>query len=92
MARYLRATSPSWFKKSSVLLSRLRALTFTRHFVKIYNGVTIEIKTGVTPTFEVFVERIGGVPFDPATHRSFVRFKEAGGMARGSTSVVVLTE
>ena len=54
-------------------------------------SVTTRIDAGATPTFSVFAKGNGTVPFDPATNRIFVRFKDAGGVTRGSTSVAVQT-
>jgi aldose sugar dehydrogenase len=50
------------------------------------------INAGATPTFAVFVQGNGNVPFDPAGNRIFVRFKDGGGVIRGSTSVAVRTQ
>jgi CSLREA domain-containing protein len=55
-------------------------------------GVTTTINAGATPTFGIFVQGNGTVPFDPAVNRTFVRFKDAGGVTRGSTSVAVRTQ
>jgi hypothetical protein len=44
-----------------------------------------------TPTFAIFVRGIAFVPFEPGIHRVFVRFRDAGGQVRGSTSVAVRT-
>jgi len=54
-------------------------------------AVTTTIGAGATPTFSIFLEATGAVPFDPANNRVFVRFKDAGGVTRGSTSVAVRT-
>jgi hypothetical protein len=43
-------------------------------------------------TFGIFVTPMGTVPFDPASNRIFVRFKDADGVIRGSTSVAVRTQ
>jgi hypothetical protein len=54
--------------------------------------VTTFIASGATPTFACFVTSTGTVPFDPANNRIFVRFKDALGVTRGSTSVAVRTQ
>jgi len=56
------------------------------------SSATANIATGDTPTFAVFVQAIGGVPFDPAGSRIFGRFTDAGDAIRGETSVAVTTE
>jgi len=55
-------------------------------------SVTTQINSNATPTFAIFVQGHGNVPFDPATNRIFVRFREAGAVTRGSTSVAVRTQ
>lgn len=53
--------------------------------------VTLSYAASATPTFSFFVAATGEVDFAPATARIFVRFKDAGGSAHGSTSVAVKT-
>ncbi len=53
------------------------------------NPVTVDILSGETPTFGIFVASSGPIPFDPSTNRVFVRFSDAAGETRGSTSVAV---
>jgi uncharacterized repeat protein (TIGR03803 family) len=55
-------------------------------------SVTTQIDAGATPTFGIFVTGTGNVPFDPATNRIVVRFKDSGGVTRGATSVAVRTQ
>jgi hypothetical protein len=56
------------------------------------NPVVTNIAANATPTFGIFVAGTGSVPFNAATNRIFVRFKDAGGATRGSTSVAVRTQ
>jgi hypothetical protein len=58
----------------------------------IGNTVTTTIHANATPTFGVFVQGNGPVPFDPAINRIFIRFKDFVATTRGSTSVAVRTE
>jgi hypothetical protein len=55
-------------------------------------NVTTQINANATPTFGIFVQGNGNVPFDPAVNRIFVRFKDNGGVTRGSTNVAVRTQ
>jgi hypothetical protein len=55
------------------------------------SNVTTQINASATPTFAIFVQGNGTVPFDPAANRIFVRFS-SGGVTRGSTSVAVRTQ
>lgn len=55
-------------------------------------SVGTQIDAGSTPTFSVFGVANGAIPFDPANNRIFVRFKDASGTTRGSTSVAVRTQ
>ena len=58
----------------------------------IGSSVTTQINANATPTFAILVQGSGAVPFDPATNRIFVRFKDSGNVTRGSTSVAVRTQ
>jgi len=55
-------------------------------------ATALQINAGATPTFSIFATGTGTIPFDPALNRIFVRFKDAGGATRGSTSVAVRTQ
>jgi len=55
------------------------------------NATTVQIDSGETPTFAIFVEGFGTIPFDPAVNRIVVQFK-VGGIVRGATSVAVRTQ
>jgi hypothetical protein len=52
-------------------------------------SVTVQIGSNQTPTFSVFVFAHGNFANDPAVNRVFVRFKDAGGVTRGSSSVAI---
>jgi hypothetical protein len=43
------------------------------------SSVMTTINANATPTFGILVHGTGSVPFDPATNRIFVRFKDAAG-------------
>ena len=58
----------------------------------IGSTVTTTINANATPTFGIFVQANGNVPFDPALNRVFVGFKDGGNVTRGSTSVAVRTQ
>jgi hypothetical protein len=55
-------------------------------------SVSTQINANATPTFGIFIGAAGNVGFNPATNRIFVRFKDGGGVTRGSTSVAVRTQ
>ncbi len=52
-------------------------------------SVNLNYQAGTTPTFSVFAQATGTIPFAPATNRVFVRFEDASGDLHGSTSVAV---
>jgi hypothetical protein len=54
--------------------------------------VAVDVGPGDTPTFSVFITGHGPVPFDPGVNRAFVRFEDAAGAIRGTTSVAVRTQ
>lgn len=56
------------------------------------NYVTTDIQAGETPTFGVFINAQGLVPFDPGVNRVNVRFRDQSGQIRGSTSVAIQTQ
>jgi hypothetical protein len=56
------------------------------------SSVTTQINANATPTFGVFVAGTATVPFDPTKNRIFARFKDAGAVTRGATSVAVRTQ
>jgi hypothetical protein len=53
------------------------------------SSVTTQMNANATPTFGIFVMGNDTVPFDPAHHRIFVRFRDADGVIRGATSGAV---
>jgi hypothetical protein len=55
-------------------------------------SVTTQINANATPTFAILVQGSGNIPFDPATNRIFVRFKDNGNVTRGATSVAVRSQ
>ena len=54
--------------------------------------VVTTINANATPTFGIFITGTSTVAFAPELNRIFVRFTDAGGMPRGSTSVAVRTQ
>ena len=55
-------------------------------------SVSLTVAAGATPSFSVFVQSTGAIAFAPATARVFLRFRDAAGALRGSTSVAIETE
>jgi hypothetical protein len=55
-------------------------------------SATTTINTNAVPTFAVFAAGSASVPNLPGVNRVFVRFKDAGGVLRGETSVAVRTQ
>jgi virginiamycin B lyase len=55
-------------------------------------SVSTMIAADTTPTFAVFVQGNGDVPFLPENNRVFLQFTDASGTVRGSTSVAVRTQ
>ncbi|MEI9983867.1 MAG: putative Ig domain-containing protein [Aliidongia sp.] len=54
--------------------------------------VTLSDAAGSAPTFSVFLQAAGPIPFAPAKSRVFVRFKDPAGGLHGSTGVAIETE
>jgi hypothetical protein len=55
------------------------------------SGSTVS-SANASSTFGLFVSATGAIPFDPAANRIFVRFRDASGVLRGSTSVAIRTD
>jgi PKD repeat protein len=55
-------------------------------------SATVTMPASSTNTFSVFVTATDDVPFDPGNSRIEVRFEDADGTVRGSTSVAVTTD
>ncbi len=56
------------------------------------SSVSLPVNTNDTPTFSIFAQANGAVPFQPATNRIFVQFTDSNGVNRGQTSVAVRTQ
>ena len=52
-------------------------------------SATLQINSGDTDTFGIFVLASSPIPDMPAVNRVFVRFTDSGGTLRGETSVAV---
>jgi len=55
------------------------------------SSVSLNYVSGAAPTFSVFLQATGTIPFAPATSRIFVRFKDEAGGLHGSSSVAIET-
>jgi hypothetical protein len=54
--------------------------------------VSLNYVGDTTPTFSIFVQATGAIPFSPADSRLFVRFEDPSGGLHGSTSVAIETD
>lgn len=54
--------------------------------------VTTTVAAGATPTFSIFAQGSGAIPFAPGTNRVFVRFRDGANAVRGLTSVALVTD
>jgi hypothetical protein len=54
--------------------------------------VSLSYSAGAAPTFSVFLQATGAIPFAPGASRVFVRFTDADGNQHGATSVAVRTQ
>jgi hypothetical protein len=55
-------------------------------------SATLQINAGETPTFALFAQGQGTVPFSPAVNRVFVRFRTLSGAIVGATSAALRTQ
>jgi hypothetical protein len=55
-------------------------------------SVTVTINPGQTPTFAVFAQGAGTIPFSPGANRVFLRFRDGGNAVRGATSAALRTQ
>ena len=53
--------------------------------------VSLQYTAGAAPTFSVFLQSSGAIPFDPAASRVYLRFTDIYGDERGMTSVAIET-
>ncbi|HVJ51599.1 MAG TPA: hypothetical protein VM689_04015 [Aliidongia sp.] len=53
--------------------------------------LTTNVAANDTPSFGIFIQATGAVPFSPGINRVFVKFLDANGLVRGATSVAIRT-
>jgi hypothetical protein len=73
-------------------VKRLRHAIVKTYLVTALTGGGIMIFLGTAERAGYTAPVTGVVPFNPASNRVFVRFKDAGNVTRGSTSVAVMTQ
>lgn len=56
------------------------------------SGVTVEVESGATPTFGVFIFSETTIPLDPVNNRIYVRFIDGDGRLSGLTSVAIRSQ
>jgi len=56
------------------------------------SSAALTINMSDTPTFAIFGQATGAIPFDPANSRIFVQFTDSANAVRGETSVAVETQ
>lgn len=88
----LTATVDTGSENLSAVLSLCETTEFGDCLESPSDSVTRFVDVTTSGTYSVFVQASGDIPFDPATNRVFVRFRDEQGVLRGSSSVAIRTQ